>query len=124
MRVTYRASAAVAVGFAALLSGRAALAANPFDGNWSVQVVTEKGDCDRAYRYPIVVENGRARYGGPEAFNVSGAISPKGAVRVAITRGQDRADASGSVEGKWGSGSWRTSGSRSCSGSWNAEKRG
>jgi hypothetical protein len=124
MRLTHASTAALAIGYAAFLPGGGALAAsNPFDGNWSVQVVTEKGECDRAYRYPVVVENGRARYGGPESFNVSGSISPKGAVRVSISRGQDRADASGSAEGKWGSGSWKTSGSRACSGSWNAEKR-
>jgi hypothetical protein len=124
MRLTHASTAALAIGYAAFLSGGGALAAaNPFDGNWSVQVVTEKGECDRAYRYPIVVENGRARYGGPESFDVSGSISPKGAVRVSISRGQDRADASGSAEGKWGSGSWKTSGSRACSGTWNAEKR-
>ena len=103
---------------------RQAPRANPYDGRWSVQVVTEQGICDRAYRWPVIVENGRARYGGPEAFDVTGTISPKGAVRVAVARGQSGAEASGSASGKWATGTWRTFGSRVCSGTWNAEKRG
>src|SRR3954467_14369750 len=27
-----------------------------FDGSWSVLIVTEKGKCDRAYRYPVKIE--------------------------------------------------------------------
>ncbi len=29
-----------------------------FDGLWSVLIVTEKGDCDRGYRYPIRIARG------------------------------------------------------------------
>jgi hypothetical protein len=124
MRLTHASSAAIAIGVSACVSGGAALAAsNAYDGRWSVQVVRQQGDCDQAYRYNIIVENGRARYADGSDFNISGTISPKGAVRVSIVRGGDRADAVGSADGKWGSGSWKTSGSRACSGSWNAEKR-
>jgi hypothetical protein len=97
-------------------------AAGKFDGTWSVQVLTEKGDCDRAYRYSIVVENGRPRYGGSEAFEVAGSVSPSGAVRVSIKRGQSSANVVGQLAGKSGAGSWST-GSNSCSGSWTADKR-
>lgn len=24
-----------------------------FDGTWSVEIITETGSCDRAYRYPV-----------------------------------------------------------------------
>ena len=94
-----------------------------FDGNWSVQVLTEKGGCDR-YRYPVIIENGRARYGGPESFDVNGQVRPNGSVTATISRGQDRAHVRGQLSGDAGSGTWTTSGSRACSGSWNAEKRG
>ena len=33
-----------------------------FDGTWSVEIITEAGTCDRAYRYPVRIENGRARF--------------------------------------------------------------
>ena len=98
--------------------------ANRFDGNWSVEVVTEKGACDRAYRYAVVVQNGRARYGGPENFDVNGQVRPNGAVSASISRGQDRANVSGQLSGNSGRGTWTTSGGRVCSGYWNAEKRG
>jgi hypothetical protein len=97
---------------------------NRFDGNWSVEVVTEKGACDRAYRYPVVVQNGQARYGGPESFNVNGQVRPNGAVSASISRGQDRANVTGQLSGNAGRGTWTTSGGRVCSGYWNAEKRG
>jgi hypothetical protein len=97
---------------------------NKFDGTWSVEVVTEKGDCDRAYRYSVIVQNGRARYGGPEQFDVNGQVRPNGSVSASISRGQDRANVSGTLVGGTGRGAWTTSGGRACSGYWNAEKRG
>ena len=113
---------------AATISGAAFAqkAPNTFDGNWSVEVITEKGECDKAYRWPVIVQNGRARYGGPENFNVSGQIAANGAVSGVISRGQDRANVKGRVGANgWGQGTWTAvAGSRSCSGRWNAEKRG
>lgn len=97
---------------------------NRFDGNWSVEVVTEQGACDRTYRYAVVVQNGRARYGGPENFTVNGQVRPNGSVSASISRGQDRANVSGRMSGNTGRGTWTTSGGRVCSGYWNAEKRG
>ena len=108
----------------ALLAGAAALAQQRFDGSWSVQVVTERGDCDRAYRYAVVVENGRVRYGGQEAFQVSGRVAADGSVQGSIARGQDRANVRGRLAASTGSGTWTTSGSRNCAGHWTAEKRG
>jgi hypothetical protein len=109
---------------AILLAPQAHAQANRFDGNWSVEVVTEKGACDRAYRYAVVVQNGRARYGGPENFNVNGQVSSNGSVSASISRGQDRANVSGRLSGNTGRGTWSTLGGRVCSGYWNAEKRG
>ncbi len=109
---------------AVILSPQAQAQANRFDGNWSVEVVTEQGACDRAYRYPVIVQNGQARYGGPESFNVSGQVRPNGAVSASISRGQDRANVTGQLSGNSGRGTWTTSGGRVCSGYWNAEKRG
>ena len=109
---------------AALVSGAAAAQTTKFDGRWSVEVVTEKGECG-VYRWPVIVERGRARYGGPEDFNVSGTIQPSGAISGVITRGQDRANVRGRLSGGWGTGTWTAAGgSRSCTGRWTAEKRG
>lgn len=114
----------LAVATAATSLSGAALAqkSNTFDGNWSVEVITQKGDCERAYRYPIKVQNGAIRYGGPEAFNASGTVGQNGSVKGAISRGEQRAEVTGRVSGASGGGTWRTS--TGCSGNWNAEKRG
>jgi hypothetical protein len=102
-----------------------ALAQRQFDGNWSVEVITERGECDKAYRYPVIVQNGRVREGGPEAFQASGSVAASGAVQGAITYGNDRATIRGRLTGGRGSGTWvAAAGSRGCSGRWNADKRG
>jgi hypothetical protein len=108
----------------AVLAPQAQAQTTRFDGNWSVEVVTERGACDRAYRYAVVVQNGRARYGGPENFNVNGQVRPDGTVSAGISRAQDRANVSGRLSGNNGRGTWTTSGGRVCSGYWSAEKRG
>jgi hypothetical protein len=95
-----------------------------FDGNWSVEVITERGGCDRAYRYGIVIERGQARYAGGTDFTVSGRVQPSGAVRGSISRGADRADVVGRLADGSGSGTWTTAGARVCGGRWNAERRG
>lgn len=122
MRMTIWLGAA-AVAVSALAPGAHAQT-KTFDGTWSVEVVTENGACDRAYRYPVIVQNGRARYGGPERFDVNGQVRPNGSVTASIARGQDRAHVTGQLSDGWGRGTWTTSGGRVCSGVWNAERRG
>jgi hypothetical protein len=122
LTVTTRLAAlvALAVGAGAL----PAQAAGKYDGRWSVEVITERGDCDKAYRYGIVIEDGQARYAGGTDFQVSGRVQPNGAVRGSISRGSDRADVVGRLSGNGGSGTWTAAGGRTCGGRWNAERRG
>lgn len=106
------------------LAGACAEARTPYDGTWSVLIVTQKGDCDRAYRYPVRIANGVVGYAGEASFNVSGRVTGKGSVTVSVSRGQARADGSGRLSANSGSGSWRgKSSGASCSGSWTAERR-
>jgi hypothetical protein len=116
--------AAAAFAAVAVSSGSASAQGKKFDGRWSIEVLTDKGECDRAYRYAVIVENGRARYGGPEGFNVTGGVQPSGAVSGSIIYGSNRADVRGRLSGGWGQGNWTFVGARRCSGHWNAEKRG
>jgi hypothetical protein len=112
---------AVAIG-SALGSTSATAQTRKFDGQWSVQVLTARGDCEKVYRYPVVIQNGKVRYGGAEDFAASGSVGANGAIRGSITRDDLRADVTGRLSGKSGGGTWRTTGG--CSGNWNAEKRG
>lgn len=100
------------------------LAATPFDGRWSVSIVTEKGDCDRGYRYEVRVENGRLSYDGEGDFSISGAVAADGAVRVAVSKGGQSASGVGRLSARSGSGTWRgRSSAGECAGRWDAERR-
>src|SRR5580765_6031933 len=92
------------------------------DGTWSVLIVTEKGTCDRAYRYPVRISNGSVGYAGEASFNVSGNVGANGAVTVTVSKGNQSARGSGQLSAAGGSGHW-VAGSGECSGSWTAERR-
>src|SRR5271167_1230099 len=91
-----------------------------YDGVWSVLVQTQKGDCDPAYRYPIRIANGRLVNAGDNAFTITGAVAPTGAITVTVSAAGKSATGSGHLAGAEGGGSW-TGGA--CSGSWTAERR-
>jgi hypothetical protein len=94
-----------------------------FDGKWSVLIVTEQGTCDRAYRYPLIIEGGNVLYGGKKNFTVSGEVKKGGAVVVSVMLGTQGAQGTGRMKGKYGVGTWAAP-SGGCSGRWKAEKRG
>lgn len=94
------------------------------DGVWSVLIITEKGQCDRGYRYPIRITGGKVGHLNPSSsFNINGRVSPGGGVFVKISRGNQSASGSGRIGGSAGSGKWKTA-SGECSGVWTAERRG
>jgi hypothetical protein len=96
--------------------------AKGFDGGWSVLIVTEKGTCDRAYRYPVKIENGSVGYAGSASFNVTGKVGANGAVTVTVSRGDKSATGTGRMSGTDGAGTWMAA-SGECSGTWTAERR-
>jgi hypothetical protein len=118
-RIVFQVLAATFLGFWALPAAHAA----PQDGNWSVLIITEKGDCDRAYRYPISIGEGHVKYAGNTSVAMNGTVAPDGAVRVNIKFGERGANGSGRLNGNSGAGTWHGSGpNASCAGRWEAEK--
>jgi len=115
--------AMLVVAAAAVQLPKSAVAATPFDGRWSVVIETEKGACDRAYRYGIQIQNGRVSYVGQNAFSITGQVAHNGRVHVRVSRGASYADGHGRLSKDKGSGTWRGVGSGSCSGHWFAERR-
>jgi hypothetical protein len=96
-----------------------------FDGTWSVRMVTDAGSCDAAYNYALSVQDGAVRYvppPGEASATVSGGIASDGTVRLGIHRSLARADASGRLAEKSGSGTWSLA-LLGCSGRWTAQKR-
>jgi hypothetical protein len=95
-----------------------------FDGTWSVLIITDLGDCDRAYRYGVHIERGRIFYEGETGIEFSGRVQGDGRVTVTVRRGEQSASGSGRLSGNRGSGTWRgKSLTGECSGSWEAERR-
>ena len=93
-----------------------------FDGAWGVLIVTQKGTCDRAYRYPVQIQNGLVGYAGSASFTVSGKVGDAGAITVTVARGSQSATGTGRMSATDGSGTW-TAASGECSGTWTAERR-
>jgi hypothetical protein len=95
-------------------------AAPAYDGLWSVSIVTEKGDCDRGYRYPIRITNGTLANAGSVNITIAGKVQPTGAITVLVSAAGKSANGTGRLSGDLGEGRW--SGGE-CSGSWTAERR-
>lgn len=102
-----------------------ASAGTPFDGRWSVVVETERGSCDRAYRYGLLIQNGNVTTSASgSAFDIRGRVVRNGAVHVRVSRGASYADGHGRLGRENGSGVWKGVGDGVCSGHWFAERRG
>ena len=94
-----------------------------YDGRWSVVIITDRGSCDRAYRYSIDIRDGIVHYDG-DVVDMSGRVASNGAVRVAVSRGSQRASGQGRLGRSFGTGNWSGLGTgETCSGRWEAERR-
>ncbi|MEH2511503.1 hypothetical protein V1291_002857 [Nitrobacteraceae bacterium AZCC 1564] len=108
---------------AAIAFAGGARAGATFDGAWKVTIITQSGNCDPAYSYPVKVVDGRISYSGDGSFDISGRVGEAGAVSVAIARGDQKASASGKLSGNSGFGHWSgKSASTVCSGRWEATR--
>jgi hypothetical protein len=105
---------------AATLAASGTNAVPGFDGLWSVSIVTEKGACDRGYRYPVRITNGVLANAGSVNISIVGKVQPTGAITVIVSAAGKSANGTGRLSGDLGEGRW-TGGE--CSGTWTAERR-
>jgi len=122
IRAVAPALAAFGILVATVPASAPASARSNYDGTWSVLIVTQKGTCDRAYRYPVKIDNGSVGYAGSASFSVSGKVGENGAVTVKVARGNQSANGQGKLSSTDGSGQW-VAGSGECSGTWTSERR-
>ncbi len=122
MNTSFR--ALLVLGFATFALAGAARAAAASDGLWSVLIITEKGTCDRGYRYPVRISRGVVGHADPSnsSFNIRGRVRGS-RINVTVSRGAQSASGSGRIGASTGTGTWRTA-SGECSGTWTAERRG
>ncbi len=113
-------AAATVLGLGFVAAAAPVSATGNFDGKWSVVIVTEKGDCDRAYRYPIDIKGQNLVNAGNTAFDIAGKVAGDGSVAVRIVYGDKSASGSGRLFGTSGEGRWSGG---SCAGTWTAERR-
>lgn len=111
---------ALAAMLGAAILPNASLAAKPFDGEWSVRIVAQSGECS-GYTVPIEVSGGRVSYSGFFNATASGSIKPDGVLRVRFAHEDEVVNASGSVRGVAGSGRW-SSPTKGCAGTWTARR--
>ncbi len=115
------ASTGLILSFATILGAAVPAASAPsYDGLWSVVIVTEKGTCDRSYRYPIRISNGSLINAGDSAISITGNVRDNGSITVTVSDGSKNATGSGHLSGMAGAGSWRGG---DCAGIWEAERR-
>lgn len=122
--MTSRLLAALLV-FLTMMTGEPALAQSPspYDGTWSIMVVTERGDCGQAARYSLQIFNSQL-FVATIGVYVSGQVTRKGAVTVSVMRGSDLANGTGKLNAETGKGRWTgRSLNGECRGYWVAEKR-
>ena len=118
--------ATVAVGAACLFAlADGAQARGRFDGSWSVSVQGRSGACAGGnYSYNLQIVNNIVRYYGGDA-QISGRVSPSGAVVVRVISSQGNAAGSGRLRGNSGGGSFRGSSSQgACAGTWSGQRTG
>ena len=60
-----------------------ASASSPYDGRWSLSIVTQRGACD-AYNFPVDIANGHVTF--PGLNKASGRVNAKGGVKVFVSR--------------------------------------
>jgi hypothetical protein len=93
------------------------MAQTPYDGLWSVTVVTKSGSCEPETRSTLTISDGKISAVGAD---VTGSIGREGAVKVSI----GGAYANGQLSGNAGSGKWNgASGGIPCSGRWEASRQ-
>ena len=117
MRLNRIGSALFASAATAAIAAAPAMAQTPYDGLWSVTVVTKSGSCEPQTRSTLTIADGKVSAAGAD---VSGSIGREGLVQVSI----GGAYANGQLSGNSGSGKWNgASAGIPCSGRWEASRQ-
>jgi len=116
-------AASAAVPSAAAPRHREAVPSPAFDGLWSVSIMTQYGDCNRGYRYPLRIVDGYVTKADDDSsYAVAGAVARSGAIGVTVSGGGQAAMGTGRLSHNLGRGVWHTSNGE-CGGNWTAQRR-
>jgi hypothetical protein len=114
---------------AALVAGAGPLLARapqaPHDGSWAIEIVTERGACERLYRYYVVVEGQAVRLRsmtGETSEAAMGLVRADGRINATLGQADDPVNVKGRLAATSGAGVWSAP-ARQCTGRWSAHKR-
>lgn len=91
-----------------------------FDGIYKVDVITQRGSCDR-YHWTVAVANGHVSSSDAGMIHIVGLINRSGGVSLSFRGDSELARAGGRIRGARGSGTW-TSPTLACGGTWQAQR--
>ncbi len=101
------------------------LARAAHDGSWAIEIVTERGECERLYRYYVEVEGQAVRLRsmtGETSQATTGLVRPDGRIDATLGQAADPVRVTGRLAATSGAGTWSAP-ARHCTGRWSAHKR-
>jgi hypothetical protein len=101
------------------------LAQAPHDGSWAIEIVTERGACERLYRYYVEVEGQAVRLrsmSGETSPAATGLVRADGRINATLGQADDPVNVTGRLAATSGTGVWSAP-ARQCTGRWSAHKR-
>ena len=102
-------SPVVTIAIAAAVTVNVAQARTPYDGSWTVQIMTQRGACDPSSSFGVEIHDGVVS--GAGGMPVHGRVSSSGAVSVSVASGTSMPAAADGCPQLW-RWSWRGVGSR------------
>jgi hypothetical protein len=97
----------------------------PHDGSWAIEIVTERGACERLYRYYVEVEGQAVRLrsmSGETSPAATGLVRTDGRIKATLGQADDPVNVTGRLAATSGTGVWSAP-ARQCTGRWSAHKR-
>jgi len=92
-----------------------------YDGDWNVDIVTVRGDCQHSLRYAVRIVDGRVK-SGEMSYQLDGAVTHGGGIHVTVQENGRSASGTGKLTHDAGRGQWHTS-TNECAGHWTAVRR-
>ncbi len=92
-----------------------------YDGEWSVDIITVRGDCEHSLRYAVRIVGGKV-HAGETTYDLNGAVTSGGESRVTVEEKGRSASGTGKLTRDAGHGHWHTS-TNQCAGHWTAARR-
>jgi hypothetical protein len=92
-----------------------------YDGDWDVDIITVRGDCQHSLRYSVRIAEGKVQ-SSVVTYQLDGTVNPAGEIHVTVEEKGRSASGTGKLTHNAGQGLWHTS-TNECGGHWKAERR-